>query len=109
MNFSMTEQEKSDLLIEVTTWAGLAVHCLFNVTLWMYCYTQKDFICNKDYRLYKSHLSQLVDLVPSRQSHHIIKKLLFPTMILLKKCSFGIKKTITHPLTHFSLEGNMRS
>jgi hypothetical protein len=25
MNFSMTEQEKSDLLIEVTAWAGLTV------------------------------------------------------------------------------------
>jgi hypothetical protein len=28
MNFSMTGQEKGDLLIQVTTWAGLTVHFL---------------------------------------------------------------------------------
>ena len=28
MKFSMTGQEKSDLLIEVTAWAGLTVHTI---------------------------------------------------------------------------------
>ena len=25
------------------------IHCLFNVSLCLHCYTQKGFICNKDY------------------------------------------------------------
>ena len=38
LNFSMTGQEKGDLLIQVTTWAGHTFHTvkINNVTLWKY-------------------------------------------------------------------------
>jgi hypothetical protein len=33
----------------VVVFVYIYIHCLFYVNLCLYCYTQKGFICNKDY------------------------------------------------------------
>ena len=33
------------------------IYCLFNVSLCLYSYTQKGFICNKDYYYYNKYIN----------------------------------------------------